>query len=119
MSAKFLRKSKREHSQKGHRGSVHRVGAENLGHVLVQPLHLVLSSIAEFLDLHVDKLGSLFALSLDPLRRADWGSLGTRRHCCLTRCCCASTRVIQETVRRRMSELDVELIRLYHVVGRN
>jgi hypothetical protein len=100
-------------------GSVHRVAAENLGHVLVQPIHLVLSSVAKFLDLHVDELGSLFALSLYPLRRADRSRHRTRRHCCLTRCCCASTGASQERVRRRVSELDVELIRLYHVVERN
>ena len=82
MSAKLLRKRKRVFSART-KGSIHRIAAENLGHVLVQPFHLVLSSIAEFLDLHVDELASLVALSLDPLRRADRSCLETRRHCCM------------------------------------
>ena len=82
MSAKLLRKRKRVFSART-KGSIHRIAAENLGHVLVQPFHLILSSIAKLLDLHVHELGGLVALSLDPLRRADRGRLETRRHCCM------------------------------------
>lgn len=61
--------------------SVQLGAAEDVGHVLVQPFHLIAHRVGKLVGLLLDKLRSLLALGEDPWRGADGELVARRSHC--------------------------------------